>query len=122
MPNNYPKFDSKIQSQIDASRMRQSKNRPGVVMQFNKRNNTAVIVLDDPLSGQIGNISGDVPCPSIMGVQMISPEAGTRCLVGFRDDNENHPYIITYFDDQSKNSGRLNNYVVNTGLPKYMMR
>jgi hypothetical protein len=122
MPNNYPKFDSKIQNQIDLSRMRQSKSRPGVVMKFDKKTNTAVVVLDDQLSGQIGNIIGNVPCPSVMGVQFISPEAGTRCLVGFRDDNESHPYIITYFNDLGTGSAKLNDYVVNTGLPKYMMR
>jgi hypothetical protein len=122
MPNIYPKFDNKIQNQIDQSRMRQSKTRPGVVMQFNKKMNTAMVVLDDQLSGQIGNIINDVPCPAVMGVQTVSPDAGTRCLIGFRDDNENHPYIISYFNDFGSTSGKLNNYVVNTGIPKYMSR
>lgn len=122
MPINYPKFDNKIQNQIDISRMKQSRTRPGVVMQFDKKMNTAVVILDDPLSGQLGNIINNVPCPEIMGIQMVSPGPGTRCLVGFRDDNESSPYIITYFTDPGKNSGYFNNYVANTGIPKFMAR
>ena len=37
MATNYPKFDNKIQNQIDLSRMRQAKTRPGVIMQFDKK-------------------------------------------------------------------------------------
>jgi len=122
MPVNYPKFDSKIQSQIDASRLRQSKTRPGLIMQFDRKTNLATVILDDQLSGQIGNIINGVPCPSIMGVQSVAPEPGTRCLVGFRDDNENHAYIISYFDEPNKSSGHMHNYVVNTGIPKFMAR
>jgi hypothetical protein len=122
MPKNYPKFDNKIQNQIDLSRMRQSKTRPGVVMEFNKKYNVATVILDDSLSSQLGNIVQGVPCPTSMGVQTVAPEPGTRCLIGFRDDNENHPYIINYFNDPGSSSGQLNSYVVNTGIPKYLSR
>ena len=122
MPKNYPKFDNKIQNQIDLSRMRQSKTRPGVVMEFNKKYNVVTVILDDSLSSQLGNIVQGVPCPTSMGVQTVAPEPGTRCLIGFRDDNENHPYIINYFNDPGSSSGQLNSYVVNTGIPKYLSR
>ncbi len=122
MPVNYPKFDNKIQNQIDAARLKQSKSRPGLVMKFDRKLNSATVILDDALSGQIGNIIENVPCPSIMGVQSVCPEPGTRCLVGFRDDNENHAYIINYFDDPIRVSPQMPNYVVNTGIPKFMAR
>lgn len=122
MANNYPKFDNKIQNQIDLSRMRQAKTRPGVIMKFDKKNNRATIILDDAYSGQLGNIINSVPCPAIMGVQNVSPEPGTRCLVGFRDDNENNAYVISYFEENNLSSNYLNNYVVNTGIPKFMAR
>ena len=102
--------------------MKQSRTRPGVIMQFDKKMNTAVIVLDDPFSGQVGNIINNVPCPEIMGVQMVAPSPGTRCLVGFRDDNENNPYIVTYFTDPGKISGYSSNYFASTGIPKFMSR
>jgi len=122
MANSYPKFDNKIQNQIDMSRMRQAKTRPGVIMKFDKRSNRATIILDDAYSGQVGNIINSVPCPAIMGVQNVSPEPGTRCLVGFRDDNENNAYVISYFEENNLSSNYLNNYVVNTGIPKFMAR
>jgi len=122
MANNYPKFDNKIQNQIDLSRMRQAKTRPGIIMKFDKRSNRATIILDDAYSGQLGNIINSVPCPAIMGVQNVAPEPGTRCLVGFRDDNENNAYVISYFEENNLSSNYLNNYVVNTGIPKFMAR
>ncbi len=122
MANNYPKFDSKIQNQIDLSRMRQAKTRPGVIMKFDKTSNRATVILDDPYSGQLGNVINSVPCPSVMGVQNVSPEPGTRCLIGFRDDNENNAYVISYFEENNLSSNYLNNYVVNTGIPKFMAR
>lgn len=119
---NYPKFDNKIQTQIDASKMRQNKIRPGVVMQFDKSTNMATVILDDPYSTQIGNIVSKVPCPSVMGIQNVSPQPGTRCLVGFRDENENHAYIISFFEEDNMSSNFLHNYAVNTGIPKYLSR
>jgi hypothetical protein len=122
MAINYPKFDGKIQNQIDVSRMRQSKTRPGVVMQFDKKTNTATVILDDQYSKQLGNIVNKVPCPSNPGVQNVAPEPGTRCLIGFRDDNESHPYIISFFEENRLGSNYMSNYVVNTGIPKFMAK
>lgn len=122
MPINYPKFNNKIQNQIDSSKMKQSKSRPGLIMGFDRKTNLATVILDDPLSGQIGNIINGVPCPSVMGIQSVAPEPGTRCLIGFRDDNENYAYIISYFNEPSKRSGNMHDYVVNTGVPKFMAR
>jgi hypothetical protein len=118
----YPKFDNKIQNQIDASKMRQSKMRPGLIMQFDKKNNSATIILDDAFSGEIGNIVNNVPCPSSMGIQNVAPAPGTRCLVGFRDDNENNAYVVSYFEENNVGSNFLHNYVANTGIPKFMAR
>lgn len=122
MPANYPKFDNKIQTQIDQSRMRQSKTRPGVIMSFDIRKNAASVIIDDQYSGQTGNIIHDVPCPMMNGIQTVAPEPGTRCLIGFRDDNEKNAYIISIFEEVGMSSGYMYNYTVNTGIPKFMSR
>jgi len=122
MPSKYPKFDNKIQNQIDQSRMRQAKTRPGVIMSFNMETNTASIILDDQYSGHIGNTLNNVPCPSTPGIQGVAPNPGTRCLVGFRDDNERFAYVITYFDEPGFGSNYMYNYSINTGIPKFMAR
>lgn len=122
MPTNYPKFDNKIQTQINESRMRQAKTRPGVIMSFDMKKNSASIILDEQNSSQTGNILYDVPCPLINGVQTVAPEPGTRCLVGFRDDNERNAYVISVFEEVGMSSGYMYNYTVNTGIPKFMSR
>jgi hypothetical protein len=123
MPSsNYPKFDNKIQTQIDQSRMRQAKTRPGIIMSFDMKMNTASVILEDQYSGQIGNILHGVPCPVVVGIQSAAPEPGTPCIVQFRDDNESDPYIISYFDKASVGTSYARNYTANSGIPKFMAR
>ena len=50
MPVNYPKFDKKIQDQIDLSEMQKAKTRPGVIMSYSNISNTAVVGLEDQYS------------------------------------------------------------------------
>lgn len=122
MPLNYPKFENKIQNQIDQSKMRQARGRPGIIMAYDIRTNSASILVDDQMSGQIGNIMHDVPCPVNVGVQTVAPEPGTRCYVQFRDDNEGSAYVAFYFDQHQVSSSYSRNYTINTGIPKYMSR
>lgn len=121
MPVNYPKFDKKIQTQIDNSAMQKSRTRPGVITSYDRINNTATIVLDEQYSNSMGSVVRNVPCPLVKGVQSVSPVAGTRCLVGFRDSNEANPYVINYFDDVSSNKSYLRTFIVNTGIPRFMV-
>lgn len=96
MVMNYPKFDQKINDQISLAKMQQAKPRIGTVVQYNKYTHTAMVVLQSQYAGTIGNIIKDVPCPMIYGVQTVAPEPGDECMVGFQDDNERNPYIITF--------------------------
>lgn len=121
MPVNYPKFDKKIQEQINSTTIQQPRTRPGVIMSFNKMNNTAKIIIEDQNSELSRSILSDVPCPVSKGVQSVSPVVGTRCLVAFRDANEASPYILNYFEDTKLNTSYYINYVVQTGIPKFMV-
>lgn len=121
MPVNYPKFDQKIQDQININNMQQPRTRPGVVMSFNKMNNTAVVVLDDHNTELMGSVLNDVPCPITKGIQSVSPTIGTRCLVAFRDTNESSPYVLSFFDDTKRNTTYTLNYIVDTGVPRFMV-
>ncbi len=117
----YPKFDDKLNSHISNNQLQQSKTRSGTIMSYNKMNNTVVIVLDDRMTNQIGNIIKDVPCPSIMGVQSVAPTAGARCVVGFSDTNEKVAYIVSYTDGTSSLGKYMPSYSVNSGIPKFMV-
>ena len=117
----YPKFDDRINSHISNNQLQQSKTRSGTIMSYNKMTNTVVIVLDDRMTNQIGNIIRDVPCPSVMGVQSVAPTAGTRCVVGFTDSNERYPHIVSYTEDVQNVGKFMPNYNVDTGIPKFMV-
>jgi len=121
MPVNYPKFDQKIQNQIDLSLMKAPKTRLGMILTFDKQNNTARIMLDRQHSDNIGSVIDNVPCPVSKGVQSVSPTIGTRCLVGFHFNNETSPYVLSYFEDTRLNSGYMINYTVDTGIPKFLV-
>lgn len=121
MPGNYPKFDQKIQDQINLNMMQAAKTRPGMVLSFNKQSNTARVLLDDQFSENLGSVFESVPCPTSKGVQSVSPSVGTRCLIAFRDNNQASPYILNYFEDTSLNPSYMLNYSVNTGIPKFLV-
>jgi len=121
MPVNYPKFDKKIQDQIDLSTMRSSRSRPGMIMDYSRSNHTATIILDEQYSSGMGSVIKNVPCPVTVGVQSVSPTIGTRCLVGFRDSNEASPYVVNYFEDNISNSSYYRNSFIDTGIPRFMV-
>jgi len=119
--NNYPKFDKKINEFIDNKRFTQTRTRPGVVISFDKKKNTANILLEDKMSGDIGNILREVPCPDTQGVQTVAPLAGARCMVGFRDDNERYPYIVSFINDINYQAKNRVHYSVETGIPNFLI-
>jgi hypothetical protein len=61
----YPKFDQKINDQIQSSRMQQAKTRMATVASYDKIKNTLTLIMESQYSDTIGNIVGDVPCPNI---------------------------------------------------------
>lgn len=122
MPINYPKFDQKIQDQINNTLMQKQKPRYGVVLEFNQKTNKCDILVEDQNTSSITSVIKAVPCPITNGVQTVAPYPGLRCVVGFRDDNENIPYIISFFDDGRSGNRFAKNYKVNTGIPRFMVR
>jgi hypothetical protein len=65
MAINYPKFDKKIDEQIQSAHMQRAKSRMGTIAQYNKHTNTAVIILESNYSDTIGGIINNVSCPIV---------------------------------------------------------
>jgi hypothetical protein len=65
MAINYPKFDQKINDQIQTAHIQKSKTRLGTIAQYNRSNNTAVIILESSYSDMVGNIINNVSCPIV---------------------------------------------------------
>jgi len=122
MPVNYPKFDQKIQEQINNTLIQKSKTRYGVIVDFDPKTNKCSVMLEDQNSSFVSSVIKNVVCPINNGIQGASPYRGLRCAVGFRDDNENSAYIINYFDEGRNGNRFANNYKVDTGIPRFMVR
>jgi len=121
MPVNYPKFDKKIQDQIENFNFQQNKSRSGIIASFNYNSNTVNVILDNPNTGEMGSILTDVPYPSTKGVQTVAPLLGTRCMVMFRGRNESEPYIVGVYDAISNLSDKMAKTKVKTGIPRFMV-
>ena len=65
MAINYPKFDKKIDEQIQSVHMQRAKTKMGTIAQYDKHTNTAVIIMESNYSDTIGGIIKDVPCPIV---------------------------------------------------------
>jgi hypothetical protein len=63
--NIYPKFDQKINDQINTAQMQRAKTRMGTIAQYDRNNNTAMIILESSYSDTIGNIIKNVSCPIV---------------------------------------------------------
>jgi hypothetical protein len=121
MAINYPKFDQKINDQISNNKFQQTKTRPGTIMAYNKSTNTATVLLEERYAGTIGDIIANVPCPFTYGIQAVAPHPGVRCIVGFREDAERNPYIVTFYNDAYDTPKNIINTHVDTGTPKFMV-
>jgi hypothetical protein len=121
MPVIYPKFDKKIQEQIENYNFQQSKTRSGIISAFNIKTNTASVILDNPHTGEMGSILVNVPYPSTEGVQSVAPLLGTRCIVAFRGKNESEPYILSVYDSPNNMLKRHSKNNIKTGIPKFMV-
>lgn len=64
MAINYPKFDQKINDQINNSRMQRAKTRMATVVQYDSSSHQVTLVMDSHHSESIGNIVSNVNCPS----------------------------------------------------------
>jgi hypothetical protein len=117
----YPKFDERLDSHLTNRRFQQTKARPGTIVSFDKMKNTMVVILDDRVTNQIGNIIKDVPCPSVQGVQMTAPTIGSRCIIGFVDDSERYPYVVSFIDGHDAAGKFIPNYGIETGVPRFLV-
>lgn len=120
MPINYPKFDQKINDQIQNAKMQGAKSRIATVVQYDRITNNMTVIMESHYSDTLGNIVDKIPCPITYGVQSVAPEPGDRCVIGFRDDNERHPYVISFINDYQ--NGRLTNMsIANSGIPRFLI-
>lgn len=118
----YPKFEQKVREKITEP-MRMQNAQPGyaLILNYNPKTNTAMVVTSLQGSDQLGEIYKDVPCPVSVGVQVRAPRLGTPCWVSFRDGTSTTPIITSFFNPHFEEyDSHSQNYAQNS-LPKFML-
>lgn len=57
----------------------------------------------------------------LIGIQTVAPTAGTQCIVGFRDNNERYPYVVSFINDTNFHAKSRVNQSVDTGIPNFLI-
>lgn len=98
VPQRLPKFQKKIQSQIDTTGQQVTANNLGVILAYDPMYNTASVMLTARGGEGFGEIYKDVPCPRPLGIQSVAPGQGCQCLVQFKDNKRATPIIAQYLN------------------------
>jgi len=121
MKQNYPKFDQKIQDVINNTNLQRERTRNGVLISYDRLRNTAKVMLEDKYSDSISDVLTNVPCPFVGGMQVVAPEPGTRCVVGFRNTSETNAYIISFYASPVNMNSFIRNNYATTQVPRYLV-
>lgn len=119
MPNN-PKLNEFLHSQIDTKDAQKSTGRYGIVMSYDRKNNTATVLMSSIDSDIPSQFLTDVHCPVVMGVQTTAPEPGRPCWVTFKTDNQQFPVISHYFNYNFQKFDHDRHYNADIGLPNFI--
>lgn len=98
MPN-LPKFERKVQDKLIQPQQEQEGHPTyGIIMMYDSTRNTATVLASGKGSDAVSDIYHDVPCPTQIGVQGVSPEPGRPCLLVFKDQSQAFPIVSNYFN------------------------
>jgi len=115
-------FEEFIQKRLNENEGRRVNDRQGVIMEYDRRTNTATVALSSQDSDIVGSILKKVPCPSYNGIQMIAPEEGRSCWVVFKGGRESQPYVTHFFNHDFGKFDYRRMYRAGNDIPKYLTR
>lgn len=117
-----PKFDKHLRDKIDIADNQRSKPRHGIVTAYDRENNTATVLLSDPTTDVPTDVLTNVPCPVMLGIQMVAPEPGRPCVVIFKGASESIPYITHFFNHRYGKYDYDRQTQSSTGVPNFMLQ
>lgn len=118
----YPKFEEKLKQQVLNPTLQQNYGPgDGMILSYNPVHNTATVLMSQPGSDEIGRIERDVICPSVMGVQAVSPKMGDACAVQYYDGTKTKPFITHFYNDFYEQSDYRRQFIAENDVPRFMM-
>lgn len=115
------RHQSMVESAVDSTISQMSLPTYGIVLNYDQVYNTADIIIADQGSDNFGDKYSDVPCPMISGIQTVSPQKGTPCVVIFKDNKGTYPVITNFFNHLYNEFSYNEHYKAVNPLPRFMM-
>lgn len=117
----YPKFDAKMKNQMGTVLDQQgARGTYGIILDYDPTRNMASVLVAHPGSDDAGEAYYNVPCPTTIGVQTVSPLPGRPCWVSFKDNTTWFPIITTFFNHAYSEVDFDNQYAAVNNTPRYI--
>src|SRR5687768_10273233 len=108
---------SQVTDSINASKQTSMSGSLGVIISYDRNNNTATVAITQSDSDEIREILNNVPCPVVMGVQTVAPEPGRLCWLNFKNGNITSPMVIHYYNHRYQQFDYERQYRTGFDLP-----
>lgn len=116
-----PKLDKYIQNAMLQDRQSRTRDRFGIIAEYNADTNMATVLMSDQFSDQINDVITNVPCPTNIGIQGVAPEPGRGCWVAYDGTSATAPYILSFTNLDYPKYDYMKQSVATTAVPKYML-
>jgi len=114
-------LEKTIQSLIEQKMKQTARPRYGIVLSYNRQDNTATVLLTSPDSDKPGDIYPNVLCPTNLGIQSSEPEMGRPCWVEFSGPDHHTPVITHFFHSSYRDMEYQQQYRATNDIPRFMM-
>lgn len=115
------RLDEHIIEVIRNNDLSKSKDRPGILMSYDQVTNTATVLMSDNLSDVANTILRNVPCPTQLGIQSVSPDPGRGVWVAFKGDSDRFPFITSFFNHNYSGNDYTRQTTAYTGMPQFSL-
>jgi hypothetical protein len=110
-----------VQSAITEKRYQAVTGRLGVVISYDKYDNTATVAVTSEHTDEIDDILTKVMCPVVLGVQTVAPSPGLQCWVVFKDNNISQPLISHFYNHRYSQYDYPKQTPATNNIPSYLL-
>mgnify|MGYP001566734187 CR=1 FL=1 len=118
---NNKEIQQHVQDAIAEKRNQAVTGRLGVVMSYDKYDNTATVVITREQTDEIDDILRKVMCPVVLGVQTVAPSPGLQCWVVFKDNNISQPLISHFYNHRYSQYDYPKQTPATNTIPSYLL-
>jgi len=119
--NKTPKEKRQYEEHLDRRSRGHTPNATAMVINYDRMNNTATLIMSSNKTNHPGELLKNVPCPMQPGLQSVAPEVGRLCSVAFKGDTKTNPVITHFFSTDYNKIDRLRHTGSHIDTPRYML-